>query len=64
MKASTKRLTLSPDQLYDTLQTLVELNELNLRLFEMDGMQEELAACEVLLEFQQLLLDTCFESVH
>lgn len=60
----TKLLTLSPDQLYDTLQTLVELNRLNLRLFEIDGMQEELAAWEALLEFQQLLLDTCFESVH
>lgn len=61
---TTKRLTLCPDQLYYTLETLVELNRLNLRLFEMDGMQEELIACEALLEFQQLLLDTCFESVH
>lgn len=61
---TTKRLTLSPDQLYDTLQTLVELNRLNLRLFEMGGMEDELIACQPLLEFQQLLLDTCFESVH
>lgn len=61
---TTKRLTLSPDQLYDTLQTLVELNELNLRLFEMDQMDTEYAVCSALMEFQQLLVDSCFEDVH
>jgi len=60
----TKQLNLTPDHLYEALTDLIELNKLNLRLFEMDGMQEELIACEALLDFQQLLLETCFESVH
>ena len=41
----TKQLNLTPDQLYEALTDLIELNELNLRLFEMDGTDTEYAAC-------------------
>lgn len=61
---SSKQLNLTPDQLYEAFTDLIELNKLNLRLFEMDGMDREYAACSALLEFQQLLVDSCFEDVH
>lgn len=60
----TKQLNLTPDQLYGALTDLIQLNELNLRLFEMDGMDTEYAVCSALMEFQQLLVDSCFEDVH
>lgn len=55
---------LSADDLEDALQILIDVNSLNVRLFEQDGMEADAIAAQALMDFQILLLDELIAKVN
>lgn len=55
---------LSADDLEDTLQILIDVNSLNVKLFKQDGMEADAIAAQALMDFQILLLDELIAKVN